>query len=295
MSSITHGAVMDKLVSVFIPVYNHESYVCDAIESVLRQTYSNIELIVVNDGSTDGSHALIKKMSEEYGFLYINQDNQGLSKTLKAGLKLCNGYYYALLASDDSWEIDKIEQQVRYMSLNTSCVACCAHVNVIDEVNKRYVNTKVKPGGSAEIFDFDRIMMEGYKIPPATIFIRKNNLSEQNFRDDLKVEDLFLWLTLTRNGGTIDVLPQVLANYRIHSQNTTADLWLIAKYHHIIIDTFEGTSVYAKAKNEWRKFSFRQLSRKHKIEALRLITLDKRFIFSFHFAVGIVKIIFVWK
>ncbi|WP_156120051.1 glycosyltransferase family 2 protein, partial [Aeromonas finlandensis] len=85
-------------VSVIIPVYNHEEYVEDAIKSVLYQSYNNIELIVVNDGSSDASHEVITKLRKGNEFLYVNQDNKGLSKTLKESLKLCHGKYIAIVA-----------------------------------------------------------------------------------------------------------------------------------------------------------------------------------------------------
>ncbi|ACT12353.1 MULTISPECIES: glycosyltransferase family 2 protein [Pectobacterium] len=283
---------MDKKVSVIIPVYNHDKYVEDAIESVFNQSYKNIEVIVLNDGSTDNSHEVIVELRKKYDFIYINKNNEGLSKTLQEGLKLCTGDFISPLASDDMWLENKIEKQVNYMNFNNSCVACCAYVNTIDENNHL---TSVAFQDDLDSFDFERIMFEGYKIPPATILIRRRCLSERNYRDDLKVEDLFLWLTLTKDNGTIDILPCVLANYRIHSTNTTGNLALIAKYHHMTIDFFKNESIYKKSKNEWRKFSFRQLSRDYKKEAIKLISIDPYFLFSKEYFIGMIKILFFWK
>ncbi|KGA42898.1 glycosyl transferase family 2 [Pectobacterium odoriferum] len=283
---------MNKKVSVIIPVYNHDKYVEDAISSVFNQTYKNIEVIVLNDGSTDNSHSVIVELKKKYDFVYINKSNEGLSKTLQEGLKLCSGDFISPLASDDMWLENKLEEQVNYMNIHSSCVACCAYVNTIDE-NNNIMSLAIRD--ELESFNFERIMLEGYKIPPATILIRRDSLSENNYRDDLKVEDLFLWLSLTKDSGTIDILPHVLANYRIHSTNTTGNLALIAKYHHMTIDFFKNENIYERSKNEWRKFSFRQLSRDYKKEAIKLMSLNPYFIFSKEFLIGIMKILFIWK
>lgn len=283
---------INNLVSVIIPVYNHEKYVVDSITSVLNQSYSPVEILVLNDGSTDNSHEKISELKKHHDFIYINKANEGLSKTLKRGLELCTGDYFAILASDDMWLEKKLEEQIKYMNAHDSCVACCAQVNVIDEFNN------VTPGEvreKVEAFDFERIMTEGYNIPPATILIRRDKLTEDNFREDLKVEDLYLWLSLTVNGGTLDVLPQNLANYRIHSHNTTGNLALIAEYHHKTIDLFKNEKVYKRSKIEWSKFSFRQLTRKYKAYSLKFIFPDVRFFLSSSFLIGFIKLVFIWK
>lgn len=278
-------------VSVIIPVYNHERYVEDAILSVLEQDYQNIELIVINDGSTDNSNEKIIELSERCTFKYINQKNQGLSQTLLNGLALSTGEYFAIVASDDQWLKHKLTVQIEHMLAHSDTVACCALVNIIDEHNNV---TLRKPGEKVERYDFCKIMMKGFNIPPATILINKKVLSNDCFDPTLKVEDLYLWLKITESGGYVDVLPDVLANYRIHSTNTTGNLSLIAKYHHIIIDRFRNYAMYRNAKSRWCRFSFRQLTRNYKKESLKYLYPDISFYGSIDFAIGIIKLIFVW-
>lgn len=278
-------------VSVIIPVYNHERYVEDAIISVFEQDYPNIELIVINDGSVDSSNDKIIKLKERYSFKYINQKNHGLSQTLLNGLTYCTGEYLALVASDDQWLKNKISVQMKHMLSSQDSVACCALVNIIDEHNNI---TLRNPGVKIERYDFNRIMVEGFNIPPATILIDRNILKTDFFDSSLKVEDLYLWLKLTELGGYLDILPDVLANYRIHSSNTTGDLALIAKYHHITIDRFNHRPIYHEAKIKWARFSFRQLTRKYKKESFKYLCHDRKFYFSFDFLLGIIKLVTVW-
>nr|AXL04830.1 glycosyltransferase [Aeromonas hydrophila] len=280
-------------VSVIIPVYNHEKYVKNAIESVLSQSYKNIELIVVNDGSSDSSHEVITELSKRNKFVYINQKNKGLSKTLKDSLKLCHGKYIAIVASDDLWLERKIQMQVDYMECNHLVTACCANVNVIDENNIITQNKHAKD--NVESYNFERVMTSGFNIPPATIMFRADAVDETFFDETLKVEDLYLWLKLTVNGGIIDVLPDILAEYRIHSANTTGNLGMIAEYHHITIDKFKSHKVYKKAKIIWSLFSFRQLSRSYKGEALKYVCFNYKFFLTKEFMIGFIKLLFCWQ
>ena len=93
---------MEGLVSIIIPCYNHINYVEESILSVLGQSYSDIELIVIDDGSTDGSAELLERLSREYKFRLYIQENCGLTETLnKAIFGYAKGDFIQLLASDD--------------------------------------------------------------------------------------------------------------------------------------------------------------------------------------------------
>ncbi|MGX7653020.1 glycosyltransferase family 2 protein [Shewanella putrefaciens] len=281
------------LVSVIIPVYNHEKFLTDSIESVIRQTYKNIELIVIDDGSKDNSHNLLEILSAKYKFNYIHKENEGLSKTLKLGLSLCSGEYVAILASDDMWLPEKLEKQVTYLQTHQDCVALCTQVNVIDEHGNISLNNNSCE--KLKRYDFNRIMLYGHQIPPASILIDRTKIESSFFDPSLKVEDFYLWLCLTENGGYIDVLPDVLAHYRIHSSNTTGNLALIAKYHHITLERFRNKLVFKRAKSYWSRFSFRQLTRTYKRESLKYIYPSIDFFFSKDFLYGILKLVFIWK
>ena len=89
------------LVTIVIPCYNYAEYVGEAIESVINQTYSNIELIVINDGSTDNSDNVIKKLQKKYNFKYINQHNQGIIAVRNQAINVAKGEYLVQLDADD--------------------------------------------------------------------------------------------------------------------------------------------------------------------------------------------------
>lgn len=106
-------------VSIITPTYNHETYIADCIDSVKKQTYTNWEMIILNDGSTDGTGEVIRRIAgDEPRIRYIEQDNVGifrLGETYNKGLEISSGKYIAILEGDDVWEPSKLERQVKAM------------------------------------------------------------------------------------------------------------------------------------------------------------------------------------
>lgn len=108
-----------KVVSVIMPSYNHANYIEKAILSVFEQTYSNIELIVIDDGSTDNSKEKLEELAKKHKFKLIFQQNAGVCKTLNRAIReFATGDYIALLASDDFWDARKIELQMELLLSN---------------------------------------------------------------------------------------------------------------------------------------------------------------------------------
>ena len=102
-----------KKVSIIIPVYNVEGYLIKCIQSIVKQTYSNIEIILINDGSTDESGSICKKMEEiYYNIKVINQNNKGVSAARNAGLKESVGDYIMFVDPDDWCEPNMVERMV---------------------------------------------------------------------------------------------------------------------------------------------------------------------------------------
>ena len=99
------------LVSVIIPVYNYERYLGEAIESVLNQTYRNLEVIVVDDGSTDRSSEVAKSFADR-GVRYLYQDHEGIGPARNTGVELAQGDFIAFLDADDRWPEEKLERQL---------------------------------------------------------------------------------------------------------------------------------------------------------------------------------------
>ncbi|MBQ0721059.1 MAG: glycosyltransferase family 2 protein [Gammaproteobacteria bacterium] len=120
------------LVTVVIPSHNHEKYLTEAINSVLAQNYPAIELIVIDDGSTDRSPQIIQALQQHGNFTYIRNQNKGLIATLKQALAIAEGEFFCQLASDDYLSSDSISRRVEKLSANTNCVAVYTDAYSVD-------------------------------------------------------------------------------------------------------------------------------------------------------------------
>lgn len=215
------------LQSVLIPVYNHSSYVLECLDSVATQTYTNLELIIIDDGSTDDSAEVVK------AFLHNNQQrfarvefrsrpNKGVSPTLNEGLQLCRGDWVHILASDDSWMPDKVMQQWRaYLSCQEESVALIvADVDCVDDSGQVIVAGRescLAPGVNTEAY---RILLQANAINAPTAVIRRTALcSIGGFDESLAMEDWDCWLRISA-GHSILRVPKALARYRYHGQNS---------------------------------------------------------------------------
>ncbi len=118
------------LVSVVIPNYNYALYIGKCIESILAQTYGNIEVIVVDDGSTDNSHEVLKRYVDKVRVIYSH--NFGVNHARNLGIRNCNGKFVSFCDSDDYWEPEKIQLQVDLMNENPNLSLVYTGVNVIE-------------------------------------------------------------------------------------------------------------------------------------------------------------------
>ncbi|SUC45396.1 Chondroitin polymerase [Providencia stuartii] len=123
------------LVSVVIPCYNSENWIAKAIQSIDNQTFKNIEIIIVDDGSTDNSVNVIKNIKISLPILIINQENSGPSLARNNGVKYAKGDYIAFLDADDEWHPDKIQTQLDALDLNNKKNFCLSDCILIDANN----------------------------------------------------------------------------------------------------------------------------------------------------------------
>ncbi|MCP9337213.1 glycosyltransferase [Stutzerimonas xanthomarina] len=208
------------LVSVIIASYNHAPYVEESILSVLEQTYPNIELLVVDDGSSDDSVERIQRLQLEHGFSFLVQPNQGLSRTLNDCIARAKGDLIAPLGSDDVMLPERIATQVAYMNGKPEVGICAGNVLTIDAqgntVQKRFRERVFRR------LDFDAMFNAVESGPPApTLLFRREALQAVGgFDPEIRLEDLQVELKIAHAGYFIDVLNDVMAKYRVHGANT---------------------------------------------------------------------------
>ncbi len=219
------------VVTVVIASYNHAPYVEASIESVLAQTYPNIELLVVDDGSTDDSVERIRCLQARRRFDFCAQQNRGLTRTLNEAIGRSKGDFLAPFGSDDIMLPDRIAQQVAYMLDKPEVGICGGNIEFIDADGVPYPDAEQKQRDvAAQHIDFDDVFLQRKPIPPtATLMFRKDVLQKVGgFNPDIRLEDVYIWLKITHAGYFIDRLPLLMARYRKHPTNTYKNLRFMA-------------------------------------------------------------------
>lgn len=123
---------MNQKVSVIVPVYNAENYLEECIQSILQQTYPNIELVLVNDGSRDHSHEICEKYAQDGRAVYVNKENGGASSARNAGLKQATGDYVMFVDADDFIEETMVDDMYKALKGSDSQVVCCGFKKFYD-------------------------------------------------------------------------------------------------------------------------------------------------------------------
>jgi glycosyltransferase involved in cell wall biosynthesis len=210
------------LVSVLMPVYNDGSYLDDAINSVLNQSYTNFELIIVNDGSTDNTEEIINKYKNEKVQYFVNPSNIKLIKTLNKGVDLCTGKYIARMDADDICLPNRIEKQVDFLEKNTEYVLVGGQCVKINDQGERLKGTSNLSCCHDEILA--DLLFKSCPIVHPLVMIRRNILQEFSpvFDEEyLHAEDYDLWFRLAEKGKLAN-LTSVLLQYRVHSNQVTS-------------------------------------------------------------------------
>ena len=242
------------LVSVVIPCYNHEVFIQDCIQSVIDQTYKNIELIIIDDGSIDNSVNQIKEMvpackNRFIRFEFRSRPNKGLSSTLNEALEWCQGEYYSAIASDDIMLKDKTDIQVKFLNDNKKIVAVFGGVKLIDE-NNREIDEIIH---SSKYYTFKEIIMHEHDLPAPTQMIRLASIKNVGGYDsDILIEDWYMWIKLSKE-GSLYYMSNLLSFYRQHTTNISKNLEKMHRARFDVLNAFKNSIYYRKAyrKIEW--------------------------------------------
>ncbi|MGI6722761.1 MAG: glycosyltransferase family 2 protein [Arcobacteraceae bacterium] len=190
--------MQNKLVSVIIPVYNVEKFVQEAIESIQNQTYNNLEIIVIDDCSTDNTYNIVENLaqSDERIKLFKNEKNLKIVKTLNRALSLANGEYIARMDGDDISALDRIEQKVRFLEENKEFDLVGCSMKAIDIDGKQI--------GQTVHFSNQHLLIKSLKCvtPVSHIWVARKSLYDKlyGYREISGVEDYDFLLRMTSSG-----------------------------------------------------------------------------------------------
>jgi glycosyltransferase involved in cell wall biosynthesis len=216
----------DSLISVIMACYNADQYLIEAIESVFRQTYTNIELIVVDDGSTDGSKDILRRYGDR--IVLIEQNNSGPYPARNRGLRECKGEFAAFLDSDDYWRSDCLEKLHKALTESKAALAYCGWQNI--GLPAKRGEPYIPPNYELEN-KVERFLREASPWPIHAALMHRDVLMEEGgFNEELKTcMDYDLWLRVAVSRQLIRV-PEVLAFYRHHNDvQITSKQWRQAK------------------------------------------------------------------
>ncbi|MBR4909835.1 MAG: glycosyltransferase [Clostridia bacterium] len=215
-------------VSIIIPVYNGEAYMREAIDSALAQTYDNIEIIVVNDGSTDSTDEIARSYGDK--IVYYKKENGGVSTALNLALEKMTGDYFSWLSHDDRYYPQKVEKEVAFLEENGYLgkkVIVFSDYDLMDE-NSKVFGASVKDHAVLSVKP-DYCILRG-DINGLSLLIPKTAFEEcGNFRTDLRcVQDYLLWEQMMAAGYKFLHIPEILVTTRLHSnqQGNTSPVML---------------------------------------------------------------------
>lgn len=197
-------------ISVLMPVFNMAPYIEESICSILTQTYTDFELLIMDDGSTDGTLDIIRKFDDRRIKLITHSSNIGLIETLNQGIDLCTGEYIARMDGDDIALPHRFERQVNYMDIHQDCGVCGSQVYLLglDAIT-------TKPLHHEEIRCWQLFQCT---IVHPTVMIRKSVLEDHGIKylNYVHAEDYEIWNRLSAVTQVVN-LPEVLLMYRQHS------------------------------------------------------------------------------
>lgn len=217
----------NKLVSILIPVYNHEHYIVECLDSVTLQTYKNIEIIICDDGSTDDSYKVVQNwaLNKKLRIKVFSQSNKGVCKTLNFMLGVAEGDYVTICASDDILTPESIEQRVKFLNSSPGVEAVIGDAAVIG-TNSEIIFTSAmkslyKASFSRLLGDIHSELLYNWSVVGPT-FLAKKGVYEEigKYDESLMVEDRDFYLRLIA-GHYLGFMPEVVAKYRLHSDNTS--------------------------------------------------------------------------
>jgi len=242
----------DVVISVVVPVYNHAQYVEATLRSILAQTWEAIELIVINDGSTDSSSEVVSAFLKEHqhslaSVKFIDRPNKGMVKTLNEGIGVSQGKYIAVIASDDIYEPNALKVLGGFLEQNSDYVLAVGDNRLMDDEGRKcfwgkkknnvYTESEAKfktfgdfLKSSRPEIDFSTIdfgsyesLLRGNYVPNGYVFSRKAFESFGGYDDRSLIDDHNLMLNMAKC-GRIKFIDDVLFSYRWHAKNTIKTL-----------------------------------------------------------------------
>ena len=218
----------EPLVSVIITTYNVEKYISETINSVLKTTYNNFEIILVDDSSDDHTLSIVKEYAKkELRLKYYKIDHTGIPAAPRNyGITKSSGSLIAFLDGDDIWNKDKLSSQVKYLQKNPSKILVYSMSLTIGDVNIFSPLFEVLPLLHKAAVTKEELITKGNSITCSSVLVRTEAIKKAGcFDEDIKlkaIEDYDLWIRLS-DVGEFGFIPRIHSYYRIHKSQSSSD------------------------------------------------------------------------
>lgn len=197
------------MISVVMPVYNGEKHLKEAIDSILNQTYTDFEVIILNDASTDRSEEIILSYDDQRIRYVKNETNLQLVKTLNKGIELARGEYIARMDQDDISVVERFEKQLRFMEDNIDIDVCGSYLQTIGAKQEKWIYPTTPESIKISLMFFS-------PLAHPSVLIRKIFFNSKTYDINYnKAEDYYLWASNINNNKFANI-PEYLLFYRLH-------------------------------------------------------------------------------
>ena len=231
---------MNSLVSIITPSYNSAKFIKQCIESVIAQTYTNWEMLIVDDFSRDDSCLVIKELAKKERRIkcFLLDENIGAAKARNVAIRKAKGKYIAFLDSDDLWEPQKLEKQIYFMNQNDISFSFTNYQSISEDGS--YVIDIIEVPMKMAYHDY----LKNTIIGCLTVIIDREKTGNFEMKNIRSSHDMALWLLIMRRGFDAYGLDENLARYRIVSTSNTANKWRAAKDVWRVYRQFEKLSFF---------------------------------------------------
>lgn len=235
--------MVKDLVSIIMPTYNCGAFIAETIRSVQAQTYSQWEIVIVDDCSTDDTKAVVDEFMKDDDRIKYHclEENSGAAVARTRAMALAEGEYMAFLDSDDLWMPDKLEKQLAFMQENGYAFSCTAYEQIDEESNSlgRVIKTVKRT-------DYNRLLLD-CPVGNSSVMYSVAAMGKFEVPNIRKRNDDALWLQMLKKEKYIYGMPEVLMRYRIRKNSISSNKLKVVKYHWILYREIEHLNVFRSA------------------------------------------------
>ncbi|CAG9431362.1 Putative teichuronic acid biosynthesis glycosyltransferase TuaG [Providencia alcalifaciens] len=214
--------IKNELVSVIMPSYNSKEYIKAAINSVLNQSYTNLELIIINDSSIDGTLEIIESFTDQRIKIINSISNEGVALSRNKGISLSRGKYISFLDSDDLWEMDKLANQIRY--LNDGFDLVCSNYYTFFEDDDSTLKIRISP----QIITYADMLKSNF-IGNLTGIYNAEKIGKV-YQKKLGHEDYIMWLDIISKTKSAYCIQKPLAKYRLSKKSLSSNKFIAIQW-----------------------------------------------------------------